>query len=109
MHYAANGMIQHLSGAINGLVLIAWAGAGFDARRCAQTAGAIGAIEASFVIGLPLLSLVTAVIALAYPIQGERLALLRERMGDSPKPKGGKPPRLAGETASTTSTSSSSA
>ena len=32
MHYAANGMIQHLSGAINGLVLVAWAGAGFDAR-----------------------------------------------------------------------------
>ena len=33
MFYAANGMIQHLSGAILGLVLVGWGAAGFDAKR----------------------------------------------------------------------------
>jgi len=81
MHYAANGMIQHLSGAINGLVLVAWGAAGFDAKLCAhqQPAAARSAIESSFLIGLPLLSFLTALVAMFYPIQGERLRRLLER------------------------------
>ena len=83
MHYAANGMVQHLSGVINGLVLVAWGAAGFDAKLCThqQTRSAVDAIEYSFLVGLPVISLLTGAISLAYPIQGARLERLKQRMG----------------------------
>ena len=82
MHYAANGMVQHLSGAILGLVLIGWGAAGFDAQLCVheQSRASVSAIEYSFLVGLPIVSLLTAAFALCYPIQGERLRKLKEHM-----------------------------
>ena len=81
MHYAANGMIQHLSGAINGIVLVAWGASGFDAKLCVheQPRSARDAIDYSFLIGLPLLSLLTALVVYTFPIQGERLRQLQKK------------------------------
>ena len=87
MHYAANGMVQHASGAINGLILVAWGAAGFDPRLCnhEQPQAARDAIDFSFLIGLPAMSLLTACCAWCYPIQGKRLQALRAQM-ESPAP-----------------------
>ena len=89
MHYAANGMVQHLTGAINGLILVAWGAAGFDSKLCVheQPESARRAIDLSFVIGLPLLSILTAAIVWLYPIQGERLRRLQAIMGAAEEEK----------------------
>lgn len=82
MFYACNGLVQKLSQVIIGLVLTIWGAVGFDPKVCASEMGdgARDAIEYSFLAGLPVVSLLGCIVSWQYPIQGERLRALKEKM-----------------------------
>ncbi|KAL1526661.1 hypothetical protein AB1Y20_015365 [Prymnesium parvum] len=82
MFYACNGVTQHLSQVVVAAVLGFWGMAGFDPSKCAdsQPPSAYTAIETTFIVGLPALSALSALVLLAYPIQGERLEKLQKML-----------------------------
>ena len=79
MFYACNAMMQHCSQLIIGAATIGWGVAGYDASLCTheQPASAMIAIEYSFLVALPILSVLAAAVSFAYPLQGERLRKLK--------------------------------
>ena len=79
MFYACNGAVQHLSQVIISGTLTVWGTAGYDAAVCPnqQPQSASAAIEMSFMLGLPCISVLAAVVSFLYPIQGERLRKLK--------------------------------
>ena len=83
MFYGCNGLTQHFSQVLVASVLGMWGSAGFDPALCAseQPSSAYRAIEMTFVIGMPICSLLNAIVLLLYPIQGERLLRLRQAKG----------------------------
>jgi Na+/melibiose symporter-like transporter len=90
MFYGCNGLTQHFSQVLVASVLGMWGSAGFDPALCAsdQPSSAYHAIEMTFVIGMPICSLLNAIVLLLYPIQGERLLRLRQAKGIDDKSGG---------------------
>ena len=72
---------RHLSQAILAALLGIWGLAGLEPRICAdsQPQSAYAAVEFSFVAGGTLLCWLNAAVAVAYPIKGERLRLLKDK------------------------------
>ena len=88
MFWACNAMVQHLSQVLIGLTIAWWGASGYDTRLCPeqQPLSASRAIDYSFTLLLPALSLLGAAVSFAYPIQGARLRALEEIRRRDPAP-----------------------